>query len=158
MATDEIRNEWGLTEGEEAIAEVYRETIVVFAGTLIRLAGEEAAAKCFRELAESNIRKLKAAGLLRKGFQDFANGILMTTPRFHQELHWDIPNKRLRITKCGLLEAAKRLGYEDTPVSILCKATSDAYLDEMVPGYKKTIIKRMCIGDDECLMTYAKEE
>jgi len=102
--------------------------------------------------------KLKNAGKLGKSFQDFANGILMTAPLLDEELNWDIENKVLRIMKCGLWEAAKKLGYEDVPLCIRCKATSDAFLDEMLPGYKKTIHKSLWKGDNECYMTYVKEE
>lgn len=147
-----------LTEKEKTIAEVLRETLVVLGCSLVKKGGEEAAAKAFKELAESRILKLKNAGKLGKSFQDFANGILMTAPLLDEELNWDIENKVLRITKCGLWEAAKKLGYEDVPLCIRCKATSDVFLDEMLPGYKKTIQKSLWKGDNECYMTYVKEE
>ncbi len=146
-----------LTEREKAIAETLRETLVVLGCSLIREAGEETARKAFEELAESRIKKLKDAGKLGKGFGDFAKGILMTAPLLDEELHWDIENKKLRITKCGLWEAGKELGYADTPVCIRCQATSDAFLKYMVPGYKKTILKTLWKGDDECYMIYTKE-
>jgi hypothetical protein len=146
-----------LTEREKGIAETLIETLVVLGCSLIRERGEEAARKAFEELAESRIAKLKNAGKLGKGFEDFAKGILMTAPLLDEELHWDIENKKLRITKCGLWEAAKKLGYEDTPMCIRCKATSDAFLKYMLPGYKKTIVKSLWKGNDECYMTYAKE-
>jgi len=146
-----------LTESEKAIAETLRESLVVLGCSLIREAGEEAARKAFEELAESRIQKLKDAGKLGKGFEDFAKGILMTAPLLDEELQWDIENKKLRITKCGLWEAGKELGYADTPVCIRCQATSDAFLKYMVPGYKKTILKTLWKGDDECYMIYTKE-
>ena len=146
-----------LTEGEKAIAETLRETLVVLGCSLIKEGGEEAARKAFEELAESRIAKLKAAGKLGKSFEDFAKGILMTAPLLDEELNWDIENKELRITKCGLWEAAKKLGYQDIPMCIRCQATSDAFLKHMLPGYKKTIVKSLWKGDDECYMTYKKE-
>ena len=146
-----------LTESEKAIAETLRETLVVLGCSLIREAGEEAARKAFAELAESRVQKLKDAGRLGKGFEDFAKGILMTAPLLDEELQWDIENKKLRITKCGLWEAGKKLGYEDTPMCIRCQATSDAFLKYMVPGYIKTILKSLWKGDDECYMIYTKE-
>ena len=148
----------GLTEREKGIAETLRETLVVLGCSLIRAAGEESAARAFEELAESRIQKLKNAGKLGKGFEDFAKGILMMAPVLDEELHWDIENKRLRITKCGLWEAGKRLGYQDTPLCIRCKATSDAFLKYMLPGYKKQILKSLWKGDSECDMIYTKEE
>lgn len=147
-----------LTEGEKAIAETLRETLVVLGCSLIKERGEKAARKAFEELAESRIAKLKAAGKMGSGFADFANGILMTAPLLEEELHWDIENKKLRITKCGLWEAGKKLGYADTPMCIRCQATSDAFLKEMAPEYKKEIIKSLWKGDSECYMTYTKEE
>jgi len=147
-----------LTEGEKAIAETLRETLVVLGCSLIKEGGEEAAKKAFEELAESRIAKLKAAGKLGKTFEDFARGILITAPLLDEELNWDIENKELRITKCGLWEAGKKLGYEDTPMCIRCKATSDVFLKNMLLGYEKTIVKSLWQGDDECYMTYQKEE
>ena len=146
-----------LTEREKGIAQTLIETLVVLGCSLIRERGEKTARKAFEELAESRIAVLKNAGKLGKGFEDFAKGILMTAPLLDEELHWDIENKKLRITKCGLWEAAKKLGYEDTPMCIRCKATSDAFLKYMLPGYKKTIVKSLWKGNDECYMTYAKE-
>jgi len=146
-----------LTEKEKAIGQTLRETLVVLGCTLIREAGEEAAAKAFAELAESRVQKLKEAGKLGSGFNDFAKGILMMAPLLDEELHWDIANKQLRITKCGLWEAGKKLGYQDTPMCIRCQATSDVFLKHMVPGYKKTILKSLWRGDNECYMVYNRE-
>ena len=146
-----------LTEKEKSIAETLRESMVVLGCSLIREAGEETAAKAIKELAKSRIQKLKDAGKMGSGFEDFARGILMTAPLLDEELHWDIENKELRITKCGLWEAGEKLGYADTPMCIRCQATSDAFLKEMVPGYKKEIIKSLWRGDDECYMVYKKE-
>ena len=147
-----------LTEREKAAIETSRETVVVLGCSLIREAGEEAAAKAFTELAESRIQKLKDAGKLGKGFQDFAKGIVMSAPGLEEAFHWDIENKKLRMTKCALWEASKKLGYADTPLCIRCKAVSDTFLKYMVPGYKKTILKSLWKGDDECYMIYRKEE
>ncbi len=147
-----------LTEKEKGIAATLRETLVVLGCSLIREKGEEVARKAFEELAESRVEALKNAGKLGTTFEDFAKGILVTAPLLDEELHWDIENKKLRITKCGLWDAAKKLGYEDTPMCIRCQATSDVFLKHMLPGYKKTIVKSLWKGDDECYMTYAKEE
>lgn len=126
--------------------------------SLIKERGEKVAGEAFKKIAESRITKLKSANKLGKGFEDFAKGILMTAPLLDEELHWDIENKKLRITKCGLWEAAKKLGYKDTPMCIRCKATSDVFLKYMFPGYKKTMIKSLWKGDDECYMIYEKEK
>lgn len=146
-----------LNDREKGIALTLRETLVVLGCSLIREVGEEIAATAFGELAEARIQKLKSAGQLGKGFSDFAKGILMMAPLLDEELHWDIENKKLTITKCGLWEAGRRLGYQDTPLCIRCKATSDVFLRHMVPGYKKTILKSLWKGDNECYMIYTKE-
>ena len=147
-----------LSDREKGVAEVLRESLVVLGCSLIKEAGEEVARKAFQKLADSRIQKLREAGKLGSGFEDFANGILMTAPLLDEELHWDLEKKELRITKCGLWNAAKKLGYKDVPLCIRCLATSDAFLEVMVPGYKKTIVKSLWRGDNECLMIYTKEE
>jgi len=147
-----------LTDREKGVAEVLRESLVVLGCSLIKEAGEEIARKAFQELADSRIQKLREAGKLGSGFEDFANGILMTAPLLDEELHWDLEKKELRITKCGLFDAGKKLGYQDTPLCIRCLATSDAFLKIMEPGYRKTIVKSLWRGDDECYMIYRKQE
>ena len=146
------------TEQEKILAGTLIETLVVLGCSLIKGAGEEAAKKAFAELAESKAQKLKNAGKLGEGFQEFADGVTASTRPLGEELLWDIENKRLRITKCGLWEAGKKLGYEDTPLCSRCKTNSDVFLKYMVPGYKKTIFKTLWWGDDECDMVYTKED
>jgi hypothetical protein len=147
-----------LTEREERMAELLRETTVALGCALIDKVGEEEAAKVFSQLMEQRVEKMKSKGLLGKGFKALADMVLTTAPVFKQELTFDVENMIARTKGCGFWEAGKKMGYEKTPLCIRCKANSDTVLKYVLPGYKKKIEKSLWWGDDECYMTYHKEE
>ncbi len=146
------------TEREAIIAEMLRDTTVALGCSLIEKVGEEETAKVFAHLMEQRIQKLEKAGLLGKGFQVLADMISKTAVFNQQDVTFDVENMICRIKSCGLWEAGKRLGYANTPLCIRCKANSDTVLNRVLPGYKKTILKSLWRGDDECYMIYKKEE
>ena len=147
-----------LTEREKRMSEMLIGTTVALGCSLIDKAGEEEASKVFSQLMEQRVEGLKTKGMLGKGFQVLADMVSMTAPVFQQEITFDTENMTCRITKCGLWEAGKRMGYGETPLCIRCKANSDTVLNHVLPGYKKTILKSLWKGDDECTMIYRKEK
>jgi hypothetical protein len=147
-----------LNEREQALAAMLRATTVALGCALIEKAGEEEAFRVFSKMMDQRIKALKDQGKLGKGFQVLANMVSMTAPYFGQEVSFDVENMVCRIKKCGLWEAGKQMGYAKRPLCIRCKANSDTALNYLLPGYKKTIQKALWRGDDECYMTYHKEE
>ena len=147
-----------MIEREERMAELLRETTVALGCSLIEKVGEEEAARFFSKLREQRVERLRSKGMLGKGFKTLADMVLKTAPFFKQDVTFDVENMIARTKGCGFWEAGKKLGYEETPLCIRCKANSDTVLKYVLPGYKKKIEKALWWGDDECYMTYYKEE
>jgi hypothetical protein len=147
-----------LTEREERMAELLRETTVALGCSLIEKVGEEEAARVFSNLMEQRVERLRSKRMLGKGFKALADMVLTTAPFFKQDVTFDVENMIARTKGCGFWEAGKKLGYEKTPLCIRCKANSDTVLKYVLPGYRKKIEKALWWGDDECYMTYYKEQ
>lgn len=147
-----------LTQREAIIAEMLRETTVALGCALIEKASEEETAEVFAHLMEKKLERVEKEGLVGKGFQVLADMVSKTAAFNQQDVTFDIENMICRVKSCGLWEAGKKLGYANTPLCIRCKANSDTVLNRVLPGYKKTILKSLWRGDDECYMIYRKEE
>ncbi len=146
-----------LSENEERLAAMLRATTVALGCALIDKAGEEEAATVFHKLMEKRVQAAQESGSLGKGLAALATMVLATAPYFGQEITFDLEGMTCRVTRCGLWEAGKEMGYKDTPLCIRCKANSDTVLKYVLPGYKKRIHKRLWTGDEECYMTYYRE-
>ena len=143
---------------EEIMAEMLRDTTVALGCALIEKVGEDEAAKVFEKMMEWRLARLRKQGALGKGFQVLAGMVSKTAPIFAQDITFDVEKMICCVKKCGLWESGKKLGYEKVPLCIRCKANSDTVLGYVLPGYKKTIVKSLWWGDDECYMVYNKEE
>jgi len=148
----------GMTKREEIMAQMLCDTTVALGCELIERVGEEEAAAVFGKMMKGRVRTLQDSGGLGKGFQVLAGMVSKTAPIFGQDITFDVESMICRVKKCGLWESGKKLGYEKVPLCIRCKANSDTVLGYVLPGYKKTIVKSLWWGDDECYMVYNKEE
>jgi len=148
----------GMTSRESVMAQMLRDTTVALGCELIKQAGEEAAVAVFAGMMKGRVQALQEAGALGTGFQVLADMVSKTASIFGQEVTFDVENMICRVTKCGLCESGRRMGYETTPLCIRCKANSDTVLEYVLPGYAKTIEKSLWWGDDECYMVYKKEK
>lgn len=149
-----MEKQW--TDRERMLAGMLRETTAALGCELIKRVGEHEASQVFGMMMQSRVDKMREDGLLGPGFQVLADMVSKTAPVFGQDITFDVENKICRIKRCGLWEAGKRLGYEKTPLCIRCKANSDTVLAHVLPGYRKTIVKSLWWGDDECYMVYKK--
>lgn len=143
-----------LSQDEERLAALLRATTVALGCTLIQRAGEEEAARVFERLMEKRLEGLRDSGMLGTGFQALAKMVSATAPYFGQEIVFDLKNMTCRVTKCGLWEVGKEMGYGDTPLCIRCKVNSDTVLRHVLPGYRKRIVRSLWTGGEDCYMTY----
>lgn len=148
----------GMTGKEAMMAQMLRDTTVALGCELIKQVGEERAAAVFAGMMRGRVQALNDSGSLGSGFQVLADMVSKTAPIFGQKLTFDVDNMICRVTKCGLCESGRKLGYEKTPLCIRCKANSDTVLGYVLPGYTKTIEKSLWWGDDECYMVYKRDK
>jgi hypothetical protein len=151
-----MEKQW--TDRERMLAVMFRETTVALGCELIKRVGENEASQVFGMMMQRRVDKMKEDGLLGSGFQVLVDMVSKTAPFFGQDITFDVENMICKIRGCGLWEAGKKLGYAKTPLCIRCKANSDTVLAHVLPGYRKTIVKSLWWGDDECYMIYKKEK